>query len=44
MELENLEVEQFYSGHGCFSLHHGKEHIEKAAQAFKSLGVPPNFL
>ena len=42
--LENLEVEQFYSGHGCFSLHCGKEHIEKAAQAFKSLGVPPNFL
>lgn len=42
--LENLEVEQFYSGHGCFSLHYGKEHIEKAVQAFKSLGMPPNFL
>lgn len=41
--LESLEVEQFYSGHGCFSLHHGKEHIEKAVQAFKSLSIPPNF-
>ena len=41
--LESIEVEQFYPGHGCFSLHHGKEHIEKAVQTFKSLSIPPNF-
>lgn len=42
--LEPLDVEQFYSGHGCFSLNNGKIHIEKAAQAFRNLGVPPNFV
>lgn len=42
--LEELEVDQFYSGHGCFSLHGGKKHIDKAASAFKSLGIPPNFI
>lgn len=42
--LEKLEVEQFYSGHGNFSLNRGKIHIEKAAKAFRNLGVPPNFV
>lgn len=42
--LTELEVEQFYSGHGNFSLNRGKIHVEKAAKAFKSLGVPPNFV
>ena len=42
--LDGLEVEQFYPGHGCFSLHNGKVHIRKAADAFRSLGVPPNFV
>ena len=42
--LEKLEVEQFFSGHGNFSLNRGKIHIEKAAKAFRNLGVPPNFV
>lgn len=42
--LAELEVEQFYSGHGCFSLNGGKKHIDKAAGAFKSLGIPANFI
>lgn len=42
--LEKLDVEQFYPGHGCFSIHNGKLHIDKASQAFRKLGIPPNFV
>lgn len=44
LALESLSVQQFYSGHGCFSLHNGEEHIRKAAAAFRSLGIPENFI
>lgn len=42
--LEKLDIEEFYPGHGCFSLHDGKIHVKKAAEAFRSLGIPPNFV
>ncbi len=42
--LDELDIEQFYPGHGCFSLHNGKVHVSKAAEAFRSLGIPPNFV
>lgn len=42
--LELLDVQQFYPGHGLFSLTDGKEHVRMAAAAFRSLGVPPNFV
>ena len=44
LALETLDVEQFYPGHGCFSLNEGKIHIDKAISAFKSLGIPQNFI
>lgn len=42
--LEALDVKQFYPGHGLFSLTDGKRHVQAAAEAFRSLGVPPNFV
>lgn len=44
LALEQLDVEQFFSGHGCFSLRNGKQHIARAAAAFRSLGIPENFI
>ncbi len=42
MRLEGLNVDMFMPGHGLFSLSQGQYHIDKAAAAFRQLGVPPN--
>ena len=41
-KLANLGVEELYPGHGCFVCERGQEHIDKAVEALKHLGPPPN--
>ena len=40
--LGNLGIEEFYPGHGCWVCDCGQEHIDKAIEALRHLGPPPN--
>ncbi len=44
LKVAKLDFDAFVPGHLQISLRFGKEHVEKAAQAFRQLGVPPNLL
>ncbi len=44
LKIANLEFEAIFPGHLQISLRFGKEYIDKAAAAFRELGVPPNLL
>ena len=41
-KINRLEFDALLPGHLQISLWDGKEHVEKAAAAFRQLGVPPN--
>jgi len=41
-KLDGLGIEEFYPGHGCFVLACGQEHVDKANEALRHLGPPPN--
>ncbi len=43
-KVVNLDFDALIPGHLQISLRYGKEQVEKAAQAFRQLGVPPNIL
>lgn len=40
--LEEIPVDCFLPGHGCFSLSGGDAHVARAAAEFKKLGIPKN--
>lgn len=44
LKLENRGIDAFFPGHLCFSLSDGQKHIDKAAAAFRRLGVPPSVI
>jgi hydroxyacylglutathione hydrolase len=44
LKVANLDFDALIPGHLQISLRGGKEHVNKAAQAFRQLGVPPNLL
>jgi hydroxyacylglutathione hydrolase len=44
LKIAALEFEAILPGHLQISLRFGKEYIDKAAAAFRQLGVPPNLL
>ncbi len=41
-KLGGLGVEEFYPGHGCWVCAKGQDHIDKAIEALRHLGPPPN--
>lgn len=41
-KLGGLGIEEFYPGHGCWVCAGGQSHIDKAIEALKHLGPPPN--
>lgn len=43
-KMAALEFDALLPGHLQISLRGGKEHVEKAADSFRQLGVPPNLL
>ncbi len=43
-KLANLDVEEFYPGHGCFALGNGQHHINIALYNLRRLVPPPNAL
>jgi glyoxylase-like metal-dependent hydrolase (beta-lactamase superfamily II) len=43
-KMAQLEFDALLPGHLQISLRGGKEHVDKAATAFRQLGVPPNLL
>jgi glyoxylase-like metal-dependent hydrolase (beta-lactamase superfamily II) len=44
LKVAKLDFDALVPGHLQISLRFGKEHVDKAAQAFRQLGVPPNLL
>lgn len=42
--LAQAEFTQFFPGHGCFSLKGGRDHVRAAAEQFRRLAVPRNFI
>ena len=43
-KLEGLGIEMFLPGHLSFSMREGQQHIDKAADAFRRLGVPQSII
>jgi glyoxylase-like metal-dependent hydrolase (beta-lactamase superfamily II) len=43
-KIAALEFDALLPGHLQISLSDGKEHVDKAAAAFRQLGVPPNLM
>ena len=43
-KVVDLDFDALIPGHLQISLRYGKEQVEKAAHAFRQLGVPPNIL
>ncbi len=43
-KVVKLDFDALLPGHLQISLRYGKAHVEKAAEAFRQLGVPPNIL
>ncbi|PJF41366.1 MAG: hypothetical protein CUN54_01505 [Phototrophicales bacterium] len=43
-KVEALDFDALLPGHLQISLRYGKEHVTKAAESFRQLGVPPNLL
>ena len=44
LKIAQLDFDALIPGHLQISLRFGKEHVTKAAEAFKQLGVPPNLM
>lgn len=44
LELDTLEFDSLLPGHGSMALKGGKDHVRIAADAFRSLSLPKNFL
>jgi hydroxyacylglutathione hydrolase len=44
LKVAKLDFDALIPGHLQISLRFGKEHVDKAAQSFRQLGVPPNLL
>ncbi len=42
LRLEGMDIEMFMPGHNLFTLSGGQYHIDRAIEAFRKLGVPPN--
>jgi glyoxylase-like metal-dependent hydrolase (beta-lactamase superfamily II) len=43
-KVENLDFDALIPGHLQISLRYGKDQVQRAATAFRQLGVPPNIL
>jgi glyoxylase-like metal-dependent hydrolase (beta-lactamase superfamily II) len=43
-KIEKVDFDALIPGHGQISLSGGKVHVDQAANSFRQLGIPPNFL
>lgn len=43
-KMEKVDFDALLPGHGQISLRRGKVHVDQAANSFRQLGIPPNFL
>jgi len=44
LKVAKLDFDALIPGHLQICLRFGKEHVAKAAEAFKQLGMPPNLM